>query len=157
MSKKNSSHLTLEEIVFNTIHHSDLSINEIAANTGTGYNHLTRMASITDECNMPLSKAVPVMNVTGDYNILHYMAKQTNHLAIPMPRGIRKGTDPKMDISQYGEEFHQLMSKLMKFVNEPTEELLTEIDELMRKHIGDSENIRRRAQKHQLHQTEMKL
>ena len=157
MIKKTSSHFTLEEIVFNTIHHSDLGVNEIAANTGTGYNHLTRMASITDECNMPLSKAVPIMNVTKDFSILEYMAKQTGHLAIPMPRGIRKGTDPKMDLSKYGTEFHQLMSKLMKFVSTPTEELLQEIDELMRKHIGDSENIRRRAQRHQLHQTELEL
>ena len=157
MSTKNSAHFSLEEIVFNTIHHSELTANEIAANTGTGYNYLMRLANPTDECNMPLSKAVPIMNVTKDFSLLDYIAKQTGHLAIPMPRGIRKGTNPKMDISQYGSEFHDLMSKLMKFVNEPTEELHKEVDELMRKHIGDSENIRRRAKKHQLHQRELDL
>lgn len=157
MAKKSSPVFTLEEVVFNTIHHSDLQVSEIAAQTGTGLNHLYRMASVTDECNMPISKLVPIMTVTNDYEILHWLAKQTGHLAIPMPRGIRKGTDPRMDLSQYGSEFHTLMSKLMDFVSEPTDSKKNELDDLMRKHIGDSENIRRRVDKHNLHQRELEL
>lgn len=150
---------TLEEIVFNTIHHNNKGVPpaEIAANTGTGYNHLTRMANMTDTCRMPVNKLVPVMNTTEDYSILDYLAKQTNHLVIKMPRGIRKGTDPRMDISTYNREFADLVDKLVDFVSDPSDKKMAEVDEAMRKHIGDSVNIHRRCKKHNMHQRELDL
>lgn len=150
---------TLEEIVFNTIHHNSKrkQPKDIAADTGTGYNHLLRMANINDECNMPLCKAVPVMLTTEDYSILEHLAKHTGHLVIKMPRGIRKGTDPKMDISEYQKESNVMVNKLIDFINEPTGDKLEEVDELMRKHIGDTVNLQRRCKKHLLHQTELSL
>lgn len=150
---------TLEEIVFETVHKNDkgISVTEIAANTGIGYNHLTRMASQTDACSMPASKLVPIMNTTEDYRILEFMAKQTGHLCIPMPRGIRKGTDPKMDISTYQQESNKMVNAIIDFINNPSDSKAADVDSLMRKHIGDSENIRRRVKKHHLHQRELAL
>lgn len=154
-----SQSYTLEDIVFETVHHNDksLSVADLAAQTGTGKNHLYRMANINDECNMPLRLAVPIMIATGDFSILHFLAKQTGHLCIDMPRGIRKGTDPKMDVSTYSTEFNKMVNALMDFINDPTDSKAATIDDLMRKHIGDSENIRRRVKKHNMHQRELEL
>lgn len=154
-----SQSFTLEEIVFETVHKNKkgLSVDQLAAQTGTGKNHLYRMANVNDECKMPLNKAVPIMNATEDYEILHFQAKHTGHLCIKMPRGIRKGTDPKMDVSTYSAEFHKMVNALMDFINEPTDAKAAQLDDLMRKHIGDSENIRRRVKKHNMHQRELEL
>jgi hypothetical protein len=154
-----STDYTLEDVVFKTVHHNDkgVSIEDIATGSATGLNHLYRMANKEDACNMPASKLVPIMNVTEDYRILDFLAKKTGHLAIRMPRGIRKGTDPKMDLSQYQKEFSELFQMLIDFVNEPSDEKLAEVDDKMRKHIGDSVNIKRRCKSHQMHQRELKL
>lgn len=145
--------------MFETVHHNKkgVDVGDLAAQTGTGKNHLYRMANINDECNMPLRLAVPIMMTTEDFSILDFLAKQTGHLCIKMPRGIRKGTDPKMDMSTYSKEFNEMMSVIMDFINEPTNGKADEIEHLMRKHIGDSENIRRRVKKHNMHQRELEL
>lgn len=154
-----STDSTLEDAVYKTIHRNckEVSIDELATQTATGRNHLYRMANPEDACNMPAKKLVPIMNVTEDYRILDFIAKHTGHLAIKMPRGIRKGTDPKMDISEYQKEFNELVNGLIDFINDPSDEKLAEVDERMRKHIGDSVNIKRRCKKHQMHQRELSL
>lgn len=150
---------TLEEAVYKTIHKNKkgVSIEQIATASATGKNHLYRMANENDACSMPASKLVPVMNATEDYRILNFLAKQTGHLCIKMPRGIRKGTDPKMDISEYQKEFNEMVNKLIDFINDPSDDKLAEVDGRMRKHIGDSVNIKRRCKKHNMHQRELEL
>jgi hypothetical protein len=150
---------TLEDVVYKTIHKNrkDVSIEDIATATGTGLNHLYRMANKNDTCNLPAAKLIPIMQATDDFSILEFLARKTGHLCIQAPRGIRKGTDPKMDLSEYNKEFGELFNDLVDYVCEPSDELLYEIAEKIDKHIGDSVNIKRRCKKHLMHQTELSL
>ena len=158
MSNINKPHFSIEEIVFNTAHHAPngKNIKSIAGDCGAGYNYFSRMVNPTDEqCNLPVSKIIPLMKSTDDYTLLKHLAMHTGYLVVPMPRGLRKGTDPKMPINEYAMQANAMVSKLFKFIQSPTEELRKELDEDIRKHMGDTENIRRRVKHTNLRQMEL--
>lgn len=152
-----TNHKTIEDAVYSTVHHNNRTVEDISAQTGTGKNHLYRMANPHDECNLPVRLLVPLMNVTEDFCILDFLARKTGHICIKQPRGIRKGTDPRMDISTYSKEFNEMLNVIYDFINNPTDAKRDIVDNMLRKHIGDSENIRRRAKDHKLHQRELNL
>ncbi len=158
MNNNNKPHFSIEEIVFNTAHHAPngKNIKTIAGDCGAAYNYFSRMVNPTDEqCNLPVSKIIPLMKSTDDFTLLKHLALHTGHLIVPMPRGLRKGTNPRMPINEYAAQANELVMKLYKFLAEPSDEKRKELDEIFRKHMGDSENMRRRVNKHDLKQQEL--
>lgn len=158
MSQKNKPHFSIEEIVFNTVHHAPngKNVKTIAGDSGMSYNYFTRCVSTTDEaCQLPISKAVPLMKSADDFTLLEHLAIQCNFLLVRMPKGLKKGTDPMMPINAYASQGSELVSMLYNFINEPSENLRCAIDQLIRKHMGDTENLRRRVKNHNTHQTEL--
>lgn len=155
-----ANHLTLEETIFYSLFGRGCSKEpkQVAGESGLKYNTLMRKISITDDgTHLYVHELIPFMKATGDYSPLNKLNEMAGRLYIPAPRGIRKDTNPKQDISDYTQKFMRIVQKLTKHVDNPTDELLNEIEELMDRHIGESVNMKRRAKKHLLTQTELEF
>lgn len=149
---------SLEEIIFYSLVGKDCnkSPEEVAGEMGIKYNTLMRKASFTDEgTSLNVHELIPFMRAAGNFTVLDKLNEMAGRLYIPHPRGIRKGTNPKMDVYTYQSEFSAAMKLLHLFLAEPTDENYTELNEALQKHIGDTVNMQRRTKKHLLHQTEM--
>ncbi|MEQ9309718.1 MAG: phage regulatory CII family protein [Balneolaceae bacterium] len=149
------TNFSLEQIVYKTIHESELSIREQAACIGKSENYLYRMANPSDDCDLPVKLLLPVMKNNKNYRILEWLNKSCGFMMVKMPRGLVKGTNPKMEAVEYQQKFGKLMEALFDFIKEPTELKRIELDDLMRTHMGDSENMRRRIKRADLEQMDL--
>lgn len=125
---------------------------------GMKYNTLMRKVSMTDDATaLYVHELIPFMKATGNFEALDKLNEMSGRLYIPAPRGVRKDSNPKQDINEYTQKFMRMITKLLRHVDEPTDELYHEFEKLMKKHIGESVNMQRRAKKHLLNQTELEL
>ena len=155
-----AQNLTLEESIFYSLMGRECtkSPQHVAGEMGVKYNTLMRKVSITDEgASLNVHELIPYMKATGNYEVLDKLNTMAGRLYIPNPKGLRKGTDPKQDVHTYQMEFAAAMKLLHKFLADPTDEKYHELDDALRKHIGDTVNLKRRAKKHLLHQTELEF
>lgn len=153
-----AKYLTIEEAIFYTIFGSDCkkTPQEVAGDSGMKYNTLMRKISMTDDATaLFVHELIPFMKAADDYSALDKLNELAGRLYIPKPRGVRKGTNPKQDISDYSQKFMAIIQKLIRHADTPSDALLSEIEELMDRHIGESVNMKRRAKKHLLTQTEL--
>ncbi len=85
---------TLKDAIYETIHHSDISIGQLAERLDMGESYLYRAAlpdPDTDGPNasgvrFPLKKVIPLCRITGDYQVLDVMEHQVGRVAIPLPK-----------------------------------------------------------------------
>lgn len=148
--------LTTDEVIHLCLERSGKLSKVVADEVGINYNTFMRKVSPTDEgTGLFVKELIPFMNATGCYSVLDHLNERCGRMYVPAPRGIRKGTDPKQDINKYSSKFMKMAGMLMRFVDDPNEDTRRELLELMRVHQGDTENMRRRVQKHNLHQTEL--
>jgi len=148
--------MALEDLLYELVHQGEHHPKRVSAETGIPYSTLLRQASPTDEgAPYQLKNLVPVMNVQENYNVLDFLAKVTGHLLIKMPRGIRKGADPNQSIQDYQVNFNQMVTKLIRFIQNPTDETFLEVEKAMRRHIGESVNWHKRIKNNLIHQNEL--
>lgn len=154
------SPLTLEEAVFYSLpdKSSGKDPQQVAAEMGIKYNTLMRKVSFTDDATaLFVHELVPYMKATGDFQVLDKLNQLSGRLYVPEPRGVRKGTNPKQDVNDYTQKFMKMITKLIRHIEAPSDDLYGEIEKMMKKHIGESVNMHRRAKKHLLHQTELEF
>lgn len=152
------NNLSLEERIFYSIHDKECkkSPEQVAGEMGTRYNTLLRKVSITDEgTGLFVHELIPFMKAIENYSVLDKLNEMAGRLYITHPKGIRKGTDPKKDINEYQQDFHEVMKLLHQFLASPGDQSYSKLDTALKKHIGDTVNLKRRAKKHLLHQTEL--
>lgn len=148
--------LTTAEVIHLMLEQSSKSSRKAADETGINYSTFMRKVSVVDDAtSINVEELIPYMKATESEMILDHLNERMGRMYVPFPNGIRKGTDPKMDIQKYSSKFMKMCGKLMDFVADPTEKKRDDLLELMRVHQGDTENMRRRLRDHNMHQTEL--
>lgn len=144
----------LNEALYETVHRGGKSPKQIADETGISYNYLMRMTMQTDSgCDFNLKFLVPVMKSADNFEVLKSLALLSGFLIIKTPKGTRKGS--KFDLNEYQIRFSTMMSKLIQFAQEPSDQSYREVNRLLREHMADTENLRRRCKNNLLNQAEM--
>lgn len=85
---------TLKKVIYNTVHHNDkYSVEGIADRINTSVSYIYRMCLPETDTDGPnasgvpfqLKYLIPLMQATGDYQILHFLCERVDHVAIPIP------------------------------------------------------------------------
>jgi len=78
----------LEVIAYYTIHKSNLSVEELAAQIGVSASLLYKMANPQDDsADFKLRHLVPLMLATSNFSILHTLANLCGFVCVKIPRG----------------------------------------------------------------------
>lgn len=144
----------LKDALYETVHRSKKPPKQLADETGISYNYMMRAAMDTESgCDFNLKYVVPLMLASDNYEILKSQAALCGFLLVKNPTGTRKGA--KRDLQDYQVSFNQMIVKLIRYMQDPSEDLCKEINDLLRQHMSDTENIRRRFKKNLMNQKEL--
>ena len=84
-------YMTREEAIFKTVHNYG-SVPDLAANSGISTNYLYRIANRgASACELSLSRAEKLIEVTGDYSIIKYLAYQFKLVLSRPPKAVPLG------------------------------------------------------------------
>lgn len=145
----------LSETLYNTVHRSKKPAKVLADETGISYNYLARMSMDTSSgVSFNLKFLVPLMKAAGNYEILKTLNQLCGYLPpVRPPRGWKKS--PKQEVHQYQQAFNQLIGLLLAFVDAPSQELLSALNESMQSHMAATEAMRQRCLSQTINQGEL--
>lgn len=146
---------SLTEALQEMVHRSEKPPKVISDETGIPYNYLMRQVLEGESgCNFILKNLVPVMKASGNFDPLKVLNMRCGFLPpVKAPRGTKQGA--KTDLNDYQISFNKMMQKIIRFIQDPTDDNFKAVDLLMRDHMSDTECIRRKCKKNLINQTEL--
>lgn len=145
----------IEDAIYETVHRGAKPPKQVADETGISYNYLMRMSMPGDSgCNFNLKFLVPIMKAQDCYAVLSTLNQLCGFMPpVKAPRGTKQGS--RKDLLQYQKDANHMITRVIAFLQEPSEARWKEIDALMRQHMSDTECMRRRCKKNLMDQMEM--
>ena len=135
-----ASVLTVDEALHSMPERSKASQREVCNLVGMSESALSRKLSRFDEgAHLHVAELTPVMNGFKDWTPLHVLCRINGGLFVQMPKGkAKKALKP----SDFNIECSRLVSLLIDFYDEPSQEKYDKLDSTLQDHVQSTANIR---------------
>ena len=136
--------MTLKQVIYKTLHHSKISISEIADELGLSESSLYRWGLPEPSgSKMPLEYLLPLMRVTRNYGILKHIANRAGFLLVKMPRVAKNKKKEREQVFEYSELTTKAVRKLIEYFEDPTLERRQEIEDILIRVAEESISIKK--------------
>jgi hypothetical protein len=108
---------SLKKVLYDTVHRrTGKTVEALADELGVSQNYLYRSCLPIDDrssgCRFPLELLIPLMNSTGDYRVLKYLAHRTGHVVYRIPRNRQRTA---ADLNTHQKTFAEYFGALLQF------------------------------------------
>ncbi len=134
---------TLKTELYQTVHNSRLSVEELAEllNVSTSYLYRSVLEGESG-CRFPVELLLPLMRATKDYRVLEYLNSRCDRVTAKLPRVARlKKLEPR-EASKIQERFCRMWADVIAFVENPSAGSLPALMTAMHKHLCDMASVR---------------
>ena len=124
--------MELKKWIYQTVHRSRFSVEELADAIGCSSSLLYRSANPNDPgARFPLERLLPLMNATRDFSILQHLASRAGFVLFRIPSRIR--CQKTADLNKFQSIFAQTFQALVKFKDGEIsrDECLEKVDRLL--------------------------
>ncbi len=138
--------MELKKVLYKTIHRAKESVEELADHLGISSSLLYRAGNPNDDAaRFPLEKAIPLMEKTKDYSILHHLARRTGHVVFKIPKAAARSVET---LNEFQKTFAVCMDSLLDFYrgNATKEETIGKLDALISAAAGHRKAVEKADQ-----------
>jgi len=100
--------------IYETIHKSKLSIDELADEIGCSPSLLYKISNINEPVELKLSRLIPLMRATKNYSILKHLAHRSGFILVKVPRARKMQQDDLAQCSLVMAEFQAALARYVK-------------------------------------------
>lgn len=134
----------LRHELYRTLCESKLSAEEIAWQLHISPSYLRRAVLTTESgVRFPADLLSTLMQLCGDYRALALIARECDHVAVPLPRIRRAKKQPAEAVNAIAANFHALVGDLMAFAAAADSTAVAGIRARIRRHLADMAAIDR--------------
>lgn len=149
---------TIKSILYSTIHRNKKPIGVIAEEMGVSESSLYRYPLEGESgSEMPLSRLVPLMKTTKDYELLKHIARLCGFVVVNIPRFKASRGDDSDIISNYQEVTSAAGGDLIKFLQHPDPKSYEHVTESLHKVLETAVSSQKYCDKKVEGQMEMEL
>jgi len=129
---------SLQTTLYQAVHGSKLSVDELADAIGVGPSSLYRAVLEGDSgCKFDVQWLLPLMQATGDFRALDLLCHRANSLRVKMPRVKRwKRMDPEASHALL-KVFTALIGLLLEYFDSPDSEKLEDLEAKIHEMVSD--------------------
>jgi hypothetical protein len=144
----------LKTHLYLTVHGSKKSVEQLADECGISASYLYR-ACLDGEsgCRFPLDLAIPLMQASGDFQVLDHLNMRCGRITVNLARVARlKRKDPAA-MNEIQRSFNAVMAQVLEFFETPDPTRIPEIEDALHKHLCEVAALKRTVA--DFHQQEM--
>ena len=128
--------MEIRGLLYNTVHRSRLSVEELADAIGCGASLLYRSANPNDPgAKFPIERLLPLMNATKNYSLLKHIASRAGYVLYKRPTRIK--FSKVQDLNRFQVIFSEALQALLEFkdgrINR--DQCLEKVDQLLSKTV----------------------
>lgn len=128
----------LRHELYRTLYESKLSAEEIAWQLHISPSYLRRAVLTTESgVRFPADLLGALMRLCGNYRALALIARECDHVAVPLPQIRRAKKQPLETVNATAANFHALVCDLMEFAAHPSGAAVPGIRARIRRHLAD--------------------
>ncbi len=134
----------LKTSLYLTIHGSKKSVEQIADECGITANYLYRSCLEGESgCRFPLDLLLPLMQATGDYQVLDHINRRTGRVTASAPRVRALKKKDANTVNEIQRNFNEAFSQFLKFWSTGDISMKRELVNTLHKHQCDVEAMKR--------------
>lgn len=137
---------TIKTLLYKAIHRSKKSAAQVADEIGISYSYLCRAGLPTDEngCRFPVELMVPLMKVTGNYDLLKHIAGLSGYLTVKIPRAFNDKKNEVSAVNNYNQVCADAANKMMDFFMSPSDLKMQQTIDSLQKVMEISAGLQKR-------------